>query len=71
MADVLRRDPRERVWRVVGTVRVSDAGTMRYRWSTTFDDVRRRPYLFRFRILGHGRSNPTEAEVYPHPTPGP
>ena len=71
MADVLRRDPHGRVWQVVGAVRVSDAGTLRYRWPTTFEDVRKAPYLFRFRIPRHGRSNATEVEVYQHPTPPP
>lgn len=72
MADVLRRNPHGHVWRVVGQVRVSDAGTLRYRWLTTLDDVTEgAPYLFKFRLRGHGRSNATEAYVFLHPTPSP
>ena len=72
MADVLRRNPHGHVWRVVGQVRVSEVGTLRYRWLTTLDDVTEdAPYLFKFRIRGHGRSNATEAYVFLHPTPTP
>lgn len=71
MADVLRRNPHGHVWREVGQVRVSDGGTLRYRWPTTYEDARRKPYLFKFRIPGHGRSNVTEAEVFFHSTPSP
>ena len=71
MADVLRRNPRGHVWREVAEARVSDAGTMRYRWLTSLDDVHDLPYRFKFRIRGHGRSNATEAYVVHHPTPSP
>ena len=71
VATVLRRNPHGHVWREIATVDVSDAGTMRYRWVTTHDDVRDHPYLFKFRIRGHGRSDATEATVYDHPTPTP
>lgn len=64
MAEVLRRRPHGSVWRVVDEVRVSDAGTLRYRWETRYRDaVQDAPYRFRFRIRGHGTSNATEAYV--------
>lgn len=71
LATVERRNPHGHVWREIATVPVSDAGTMRYRWLTTHDDARRDPYVFKFRIRGHGRSEATEATVYDHPTPTP
>jgi hypothetical protein len=71
LATVLRRNPNGHVWREIATVPVSDAGTMRYAWLTTLDDTRRDPYVFMFRIRGHGRSEATEATVYDHPTPSP
>lgn len=64
VARVLRRDPGSTDWAVVGTVTVSDRGTMRFAWETTRQDaVQDAPYLFRFRIPGHGHSNRTEAFV--------
>lgn len=64
VARVLRRDPHSTDWNVVATVTVSDRGRMRFVWETTRDDaVQDAPYLFRFRIPGHGRSNTTEAFV--------
>jgi hypothetical protein len=71
LADVLRRKPHGHVWREVAEVSVSDAGRMRYRWLTIHDDARADPYVFKFRIRGHGRSDATEASVYDHPTPSP
>jgi hypothetical protein len=71
LADVLRRNPHGHVWREFAEVPVSDAGTMRYRWLTILDDARADPYLFKFRIRGHGRSDATEATVFHHPTPSP
>ncbi|MGZ8629420.1 MAG: hypothetical protein ACXWZF_00425 [Actinomycetota bacterium] len=63
-ADVLRRKPHGSIWRKVAEVRVSDAGTMRYRWRTSIDDVvQDAPYRFKFRIRGHATSNATEAYV--------
>ncbi len=70
-ATVVRRNPHGHVWHEIATVPVSDAGTMRYRWLTTVDDARRDPYVFKFRIRGHGRSEATEATVYHHATPTP
>lgn len=64
VARVLRRDPGSADWVVVGTVTVSDRGTMRFAWRTTRRDaVQDAPYLFRFRIPGHGVSDRTEAFV--------
>jgi hypothetical protein len=38
--------------------RISDYGKMRFAWTTTHDDADQQdPYLFRFKITGHGRSN--------------
>ena len=49
---------------MVGTVTVSARGTMRFAWETTRQDpVQDAPYLFKFRIPGHGHSNRTEAFV--------
>jgi hypothetical protein len=63
-ARVLRRDPRSDGWVKVAEVTVSESGTMRYRWRTEYEDAdQRRPYLFRFKIPGHGTSNTTEAYV--------
>jgi hypothetical protein len=63
-ADVLRRNPHGSIWRRVATVRVSETGTMRYRWETRYGDaVQDAPYRFRFRIRDHGSSNATEAYV--------
>ncbi len=64
VARVLRRDPHSTDWTVVGTVVVSDRGRMRFVWETTREDaVQDAPYLFKFRIPGHGHSNKTEAFV--------
>jgi len=64
VARVLRQDPHTKVWTRVGEVTVSDMGTMRLRWRTHRPDaVQDAPYLFRFTIPGHGRSNATEAFV--------
>ena len=63
-AVVLRQRPHSSVWRRVDTVRISDVGRMRYEWRTDEGDaVQDAPYLFRFRIRGHGVSNRTEAYV--------
>jgi hypothetical protein len=63
-AVVLRKRPHASVWRRVDTVGISDGGRMRYRWRTDHGDaVQDAPYLFRFRIRGHGVSNGTEAYV--------
>ena len=58
MAAVLRRDPRSNVWMRVDAVRVSEFGKMRFEWKTTRADADQQdPYLFRFKITGHGSSN--------------
>jgi len=63
-ARVQRRDPHSQTWARVGAVTVSAAGRMRYVWRTRYGDaVQDAPYLFRFRIPGHGKSNKTEAYV--------
>jgi hypothetical protein len=57
-AAVLHRDPGSNVWMRLGQVRVSDFGKMRWEWKTTREDVDQHdPYIFRFKITGHGRSN--------------
>ncbi len=64
VASVLRRAPRSDRWVRVARVTVSASGRMRYRWRTEREDaVQDRPYLFRFKIPGHGTSNRTEAYV--------
>ena len=64
VAGVLRQDPRSDRWVRVAEVTVSDSGTMRYRWRTEYADADQgAPYLFRFRIAGHGTSTTTEAYV--------
>lgn len=64
MAAVLRRDPRSNVWMRVAAVRVSDYGKMRYEWETSRADADQQdPYLFRFKITGHGRSNKLQTWV--------
>lgn len=64
VAKVLRRDPHTTGWARVGTVTVPDTGRMRFAWRTRYEDaVQDAPYLFRFKIPGHGRSNTTEAYV--------
>lgn len=60
----LRQRPHSVVWRIVATVRVSDSGRMRFHWPTVYEDaVQEAPYLFKFKIPGHGTSNKTEAWV--------
>ena len=63
-AKVLRRDPDRSRWRVVDTVPVTRRGKMFHLWDTRRSDaVQDEPYLFRFRIRGHGLSNTTEAFI--------
>lgn len=47
----------------VAAVRVSDYGKMRYEWTTHDDADQHDPYLFRFKITGHGRSNKVQTWV--------
>ena len=64
LAKVKRQDPGSSTWDVVDRVEISDAGTMRFRWETVRRDAHQtKPYRFRFKIVGHGRSNATEAFV--------
>lgn len=63
-ARVQRLDPGSDTWAVVGTVDISAEGRMGFSWETRrADAVQDEPYLFRFRIPGHGPSNRTEAFV--------
>lgn len=63
-AVVQRMAPGSDRWERVGTVSISDAGKMRWRWRTRRSDaVQEAPYLLRFKIPGHGRSDTVEAFV--------
>lgn len=63
-ARVLRRDPHSTDWIRVGQVSVSSQGRMKFSWRTRrADAVQDAPYLFKFKIPGHGTSNKTEAYV--------
>jgi hypothetical protein len=63
-AVVQRKAPGADAWERVATVSISDAGRMRWRWRTRRSDVvQDAPYLLRFRIRGHGRSDTVEAFV--------
>jgi hypothetical protein len=64
MANVLRRRPHGHIWIKVASVNISDLGRMHFAWKTHLSDaVQDAPYLFEFRIPGHGTSNKTEAYV--------
>jgi hypothetical protein len=64
VAQVLRKRPHGFVFKRIGEVQVSNAGRMTFRWFTTrAAAVQDAPYLFRFRIRGHGASETTEAYV--------
>ena len=63
-AVVQRKAPGSDTWERVGTVSISDAGRMKWRWRTRrADAVQNAPYLLRFRVPGHGRSDTVEAFV--------
>jgi hypothetical protein len=63
-ARVLRQDPGSDGWHRVGLVNISPEGRMSFAWRTRrADAVQNAPYLFKFRILGHGTSNTTNAWV--------
>jgi hypothetical protein len=63
-AVVLRRAPGADRWERVDVVSISDEGRLRWRWRThRRDAVQDAPYLLRFRIPGHGRSDVVEAFV--------
>jgi hypothetical protein len=63
-AVVLRRAPGSNRWERVGTVDITDAGRMIWRWRThRRDAVQDAPYRLRFTIPGHGRSDVVEAWV--------
>ncbi len=63
-AVVQRKAPGADRWERVGTVSISDAGKMRWRWRTRrADAVQDAPYLLRFKIPGHGRSDVVEAFI--------
>jgi hypothetical protein len=62
-AFVLRKAPYGR-WERVDVVAISEDGGLRWRWRThRRDAVQDAPYLLRFRIPGHGRSDAVEAFV--------
>jgi hypothetical protein len=63
-AVVQRKAPGSDRWERVATVSVSDAGRAKWRWHTRRRDaVQDAPYLLRFKIPGHGRSDTVEAWV--------
>lgn len=64
-AQVWRQRPRSQVWRLVERgLAISERGVMRWSWPTTIDDADQvRPYHFRFRVPGHGRSEALEVWV--------
>jgi hypothetical protein len=63
---VLRRDPGQGRYRVVGTIGIAQDGRIRWSWPTTRRDIDRgRPYLFAFRIPDVARSNPVEIWIVP------
>jgi len=63
-AIVQRKAPGSDAWDRVGTVSISDAGRMKWRWHTRrADAVQDAPYLLRFRVPGHGKSDTVEAFV--------
>ena len=53
-------------WRGGVTVPISDGGRMRWAFRTSSTEVGAEPWLFRFRIRGHGRSDVTEVLILPH-----
>ncbi|HET7234935.1 MAG TPA: hypothetical protein VFK59_00715 [Actinomycetota bacterium] len=64
VAKVLRRDPGSNTWTTLAERTVSERGRLRFAWETDKDDaVQDAPYLFRFKIPGHGSSNGTEVYV--------
>jgi hypothetical protein len=63
-AVVLRKAPGADRWERVEVVSITDEGRLRWRWRThRRDAVQDAPYLLRFRIPGHGRSDAVEAFV--------
>ena len=63
-AVVLMKAPGEDRFRREDAVAVSDAGRMKWRWQTRRRDaVQDEPYLLRFKIPGHGKSDVVEAFV--------
>jgi hypothetical protein len=63
-AVVLRKTPGEDTWERMGTVPISDTGKTKWRWRTRYRDaVQDAPYLLRFKIPGHGKSDAVEAYV--------
>ena len=63
-AVVQRMAPGSDRWERVGTVSISDAGRMKWRWRThRRDAVQDAPYLLRFKIPGHGRSDTVQAFI--------
>jgi len=51
-------------WERAATVSVSDTGKAKWRWRTRRSDaVQDAPYLLRFKIPGHGRSDTVEAWI--------
>lgn len=63
-AFVVMKAPGDDRFRREDTVSISDAGRMKWRWHTRRGDaVQDEPYLLRFKIPGHGRSDVVEAFV--------
>ena len=63
-AVVLMKAPGEDRFVREDTVAISDAGRMKWRWQTRRRDaVQDEPYLLRFKVPGHGKSDVVEAFV--------
>lgn len=63
-AVVLMKAPGEDRFHREDSVAISDAGRMKWRWETRRRDaVQDEPYLLRFKIPGHGKSDVVEAFV--------
>lgn len=63
-AVVLRKAPDADRWERVDTVSITEAGRMKWRWRTSrADAVQDEPYLLRFKVPGHGKSDVVQAYV--------
>jgi len=55
-AELWRRAPHG-TWEPIAWVAIRDSGRMTWQWDTTTDDIRKRPWRFRYRIPGHERTS--------------
>jgi hypothetical protein len=63
-AVVLRKEPGSDRWERADTVEITAAGRMKWRWRTHRGDaVQDEPYLLRFKVPGHGKSDVVHAYV--------